>query len=154
MLSSKLQTDAATNVVTGKADVFYADSPVAGYAISQTDGQLQALGKDEGSVKQGIAIAKNDDQTTKAVQKAVQKLMDDGTYMKILKHWGVQSGALDKAEINPTDLSGPAGISGRQLVSVDIGGRDMLLRPSVMRRKPHSRRAHSLGNHRWGINRD
>ena len=26
--------------------------------------------------------------------------MDDGTYMKILKHWGVESGALDKAEIN------------------------------------------------------
>ncbi len=105
VLSSKLQTDAATNVVTGKADVFYADSPVAGYAISQTDGQLEPLGKDEGSVKQGIAIAKNDDQTTKAVQKAVQKLMDDGTYMKILKHWGVQSGALSEAEINPTDLS-------------------------------------------------
>ena len=40
-----------------------------------------------------------------AVQKAVQKLMDDGTYMKILKHWGVESGALDKAEINPTDLN-------------------------------------------------
>ena len=39
-----------------------------------------------------------------AVQKAVQKLMDDGTYMKILKHWGVESGAVDKAEINPTDL--------------------------------------------------
>ena len=105
VLSSKLQTDAATNVVTGKADVFYADSPVAGYAISQTDGQLEPLGKDEGSVKQGIAIAKNDDQTTKAVQKAVQKLMDDGTYMKILKHWGVQSGALSEAEINPTELS-------------------------------------------------
>jgi polar amino acid transport system substrate-binding protein len=24
--------------------------------------------------------------------------------MKILKHWGVESGALDKAEVNPTDL--------------------------------------------------
>jgi len=24
--------------------------------------------------------------------------------MKILKHWGVESGALDKAEINPTNL--------------------------------------------------
>ena len=24
----------------------------------------------------------------KAVQAALQKLMDDGTYMKILKHWG------------------------------------------------------------------
>ena len=28
------------------------------------------------------------------------RLMDDGTYGKILQHWGVESGALDKAEIN------------------------------------------------------
>ncbi|WP_270198522.1 transporter substrate-binding domain-containing protein [Bifidobacterium pseudocatenulatum] len=42
--------------------------------------------------------------TAKAVQAALQKLMDDGTYMKILKHWGVENGAIDKAEINPTDL--------------------------------------------------
>ena len=40
----------------------------------------------------------------KAVQAALQKLMDDGTYMKSLKHWGVENGAIDKAEINPTDL--------------------------------------------------
>ena len=40
----------------------------------------------------------------KAVQAALQKLMDDGTYVKILKHWGVENGAIDKAEINPTDL--------------------------------------------------
>ena len=96
--------EAATAVATGKADVFYADSPVAGYAISQTDGQLEALGDVEGVAKQGIAIKKGDQQLDEAVQKAVQKLMDDGTYMKILKHWGVESGAVDKAEINPTDL--------------------------------------------------
>ncbi|KAA8821963.1 ABC transporter substrate-binding protein [Bifidobacterium vespertilionis] len=104
VLSSKLQTDAATNVVTGKADVFYADSPVAGYAISQIGGQLEALGGNVGTAKQGIAIKKGDTAMDEAVQKAVTKLMDDGTYMNILKHWGVESGALDKAEINPTDL--------------------------------------------------
>ena len=102
--SYKRQAEAATAVATDKADVFYADSPVAGYAISQTDGQLEALGKDVGVVKEGIAIQKNNTKMATAVQKAVQKLMDDGTYMKILKHWGVESGALDKAEINPTDL--------------------------------------------------
>ena len=48
-----------------------------------------------------IAIKKGDSQTAEAVQKAMQKLMDDGTYTKILQHWGVESGALDKAEINP-----------------------------------------------------
>lgn len=74
-------------------------SPVAGYAISQTDGQLEALGDVEGVAKQGIAVKKGNTQLAEAVQKAVQKLMDDGTYMKILKHWGVESGALDKAEV-------------------------------------------------------
>ena len=104
ILSNKLQTDVTTNVVTGKADVFYADSPVAGYAISQTDDQLEALGEDVGVTKEAVAIKKGDSDTAKAVQAAMQKLMDDGTYMKILKHWGVESGAVDKAEINPTDL--------------------------------------------------
>lgn len=101
VMSSKLQTDVTTNVVTGKAEAFYADSPVAGYAISQTDGQLEALGEDVGVAKQGIAIKKGDTQMDEAVQKAVTKLMEDGTYDKILKHWGVESGAIDKAEINP-----------------------------------------------------
>ena len=99
--SSKQQTDATTAVVTGKADVFFADSPVVGYAIAQTEGQLEQLGKDFDSVPNAIAIKKGDSQTTEAVQKAMQKLMDDGTYTKILQHWGVESGALDKAEINP-----------------------------------------------------
>ncbi len=105
ILSNKLQTDVTTNVATGKADVFYADSPVAGYAIAQTEDTLEALGEDVGVTKEAVAIKKGDSDTAKAVQAALQKLMDDGTYMKILKHWGVESGAIDKAEINPTDLS-------------------------------------------------
>ncbi|KFI59464.1 ABC transporter substrate-binding protein [Bifidobacterium cuniculi] len=105
VLSSALQTDVTTNVATGKAVAFYADSPVAGYAIAQTDGQLESLGEDVGVTKQGIVVAKGDTQTAEAVQKAMQKLMDDGTYAQILELWGVQSGAIDKAEINPTDVS-------------------------------------------------
>ena len=68
--SSKQQTDATTAVVTGKADVFFADSPVVGYAIAQTEGQLEQLGKDFDSVPNAIAIKKSDSQTTDAVQKA------------------------------------------------------------------------------------
>ncbi len=105
ILSTKLQTAVTTNVSTGKADVFYADSPVAGYAISQSEGALEALGEDVGVTKEAVAIAKGDAETAEAVQAALQKLMDDGTYGKILKHWGVESGAIDKAEINPPDLS-------------------------------------------------
>ncbi|KAA8831053.1 ABC transporter substrate-binding protein [Bifidobacterium tissieri] len=99
--SSKLQTDVTTAVATGKADIFYADSPVAGYAIEQTGDTLQALGEDVGVTPEAVAIKKGDADTAKAVQAAMQKLMDDGTYKKILDTWGVSSGAIDKAEINP-----------------------------------------------------
>ena len=99
--SSKLQTDVTTAVATGKADIFYADSPVAGYAIEQTGDTLQALGEDVGVTPEAVAIKKGDADTAKAVQAAMQKLMDDGTYQKILDTWGVSSGAIDKAEINP-----------------------------------------------------
>ena len=104
VMSYKRQAEAATAVATGKADAFYADSPVAGYAIAQTEDTLEALGEDVGVTKEAVAIKKGDSDTAKAVQAALQKLMDDGTYMKILKHWGVENGAIDKAEINPTDL--------------------------------------------------
>jgi polar amino acid transport system substrate-binding protein len=36
----------------------------------------------------------------KAVQGALQALIDDGTYQKILDKWGVR-GAITKAEVNP-----------------------------------------------------
>ena len=72
--------------------------------VPQTEGTLEALGEDVGVTKEAVAIKKGDSDIAKAVQAALQKLMDDGTYMKILKHWGVETGAVDKAEINPTDL--------------------------------------------------
>ncbi|KFI89555.1 ABC transporter substrate-binding protein [Bifidobacterium ruminantium] len=100
VISSKLQTDVTTNVATGKADVFYADSPVAGYAIAQTNGELEMLGKAEGIAPEGIVVKKGDKQMDEALQKALQKLIDDGTYMKILKYWGVEDGAISKPEIN------------------------------------------------------
>jgi polar amino acid transport system substrate-binding protein len=34
------------------------------------------------------------------VQKALQKLIDDGTYLEILKKYGVEEGALQKATVN------------------------------------------------------
>ncbi|MCI1832375.1 MAG: ABC transporter substrate-binding protein [Bifidobacterium sp.] len=100
--SSKMQTDVTTAVATGKASVFYADTPIAGYAIKQTGDTLAVLGEDVGVAPEAVAVRKGDTKTAQAVQKALQKLMDDGTYAKILKTWGVSSGAISKAEINPT----------------------------------------------------
>lgn len=73
--SSKLQTDVTTAVASGKADIFYADTPVAGYAIKQTGDTLEALGEDVGVTPEAVAVKKGDSKTAEAVQKAIQKLM-------------------------------------------------------------------------------
>ena len=72
--------------------------------VNKLNEQCKA-GKATGMAKEAVAVKKGDTATAQAVQKALQKLIDDGTYMKILKHWGVESGAIDKSEINPTDVN-------------------------------------------------
>ncbi len=67
--------------------------------------RLEVLGEDTGVVPEAVAIKKGDTKTAEAVQKAIQKLMGDDTYKKILDTWGVGSGAIDKAEINPADAA-------------------------------------------------
>ena len=92
--------DAATNAVAlGQADALSADSPVTLYAISQTEGMLQAAGVSFDVAPYGIAVAK-DTGLTEAIQAAMQSLVDDGTYADILDTWGVSDGAIDEITIN------------------------------------------------------
>ncbi len=99
-LSFNDQPSASTAVVAGRADAMYSDTPVVEYAVKQT-GTLQVLGDPINVAPNGIVISKNDMQTTKAINAALQELIDNGTYMKILKSWGTTSGAVEKAVINP-----------------------------------------------------
>ncbi len=101
-LRYEAQSDVTTNLVGGKADLMWADSPIIAYAISQTDGKLEPLGDVFESAPQGIVVSKDDQKLTDAIQKAVQKLIDDGTYGTILKAWGNEAGAVKTAEVNPT----------------------------------------------------
>lgn len=94
------QADVTTNLVGGKIDVMYADSPVGQYAALQTGGQVEQLGDVTDAAPQGIAVAKDDAELTAALQAAMQHLMDEGVWADILDTWGV-SGALETAELNP-----------------------------------------------------
>jgi polar amino acid transport system substrate-binding protein len=97
------QTEATTAVVTGKADGMLADLPVIIDAVDKSNGQLESLGVNYDSAPYGIALPKNEanGDYAQAVQQAVQKLIDDGTYAKILEKWNVSSGAIETSEINP-----------------------------------------------------
>jgi len=97
-----LQTDVTSAVVTGKDDAELADSPVIANAIKQTNGKLQQVGEVYASAPYGIVVPKNSGDYAKAIQGAVQKLIDSGAYETILKNWGVEGGAIKTSEINPT----------------------------------------------------
>ncbi|PSL53784.1 amino acid ABC transporter substrate-binding protein (PAAT family) [Saccharothrix carnea] len=48
----------------------------------------------------GIGVDKDNPELTAALQKALQALIDDGTYGKILEAWDVEQGAVTKATVN------------------------------------------------------
>ena len=96
-----LQTDIATKVIGGQYDATFADSTVIGYTATQSDGKIEQVGDVVESAPQGVAINKNDEQLTQAVQKAMQYLMDNGYLKDILATYGAENAALTTAELNP-----------------------------------------------------
>lgn len=96
------QSDATAAVVSGKDDAMLADSPVVQYAVQQTNGQLQLVGKIYDSAPYGYVVPKNEDQFAQALKGAVQDLIDSGEYAKVLKKWGVDQGAISDPTVNPS----------------------------------------------------
>jgi polar amino acid transport system substrate-binding protein len=101
VVSLKNQTDVATRLVTGGVESMAAGSITTAYAIAQSDGKLQTLGDVYGASPVGIAVAKDDLPLADAVAQAMNKLIKDGSYKKILDAWGTGTGSIDKAEVNP-----------------------------------------------------
>ncbi|MDM7829856.1 ABC transporter substrate-binding protein [Cellulomonas edaphi] len=101
-LKYEKQSEVTTALVGGKADMMYADSPIIAYAIAQTGDKLEQLGDVFASAPQGIVVSKDDQALTDAVQKAMQKLIDSGDYLKILTAWGNEASAVETAELNPS----------------------------------------------------
>jgi polar amino acid transport system substrate-binding protein len=92
--------DAAANAVAlGQADAFSADSPVTLYAITQLKGKLHTAGKTFKAAPYGMAVAKGSGMA-KAVQAALQSMVYDGSYGRILDKWGVSDGGLKEITIN------------------------------------------------------
>ena len=96
-----LQTDIATKLIGGQYDATLADSTVIGYTGAQSAGKIEQLGDTFESAPQGVAVSKDDEKLTTAVQAALQYLMDNGYLSDILASYGAQDAALSTADINP-----------------------------------------------------
>lgn len=97
------QSEANLAVSSGRAQVGFLDSEVAAYVVKQSHGQFKLAGKPFGFAPYGIALPKNNGMT-KPILAAIQYLMKNGTYGKILAKWGVQGGAISNPKINATTI--------------------------------------------------
>lgn len=95
-----LQTEVTAAVAAGRASAMIADSLVVNYAVEQSGGKLERLGEPYSVSPTAIVVPKGDGQLTRAIQGAVQLLIEDGTYKRILGEWGVESNAVTRAVIN------------------------------------------------------
>ncbi|HUX03646.1 MAG TPA: ABC transporter substrate-binding protein [Acidimicrobiales bacterium] len=101
VLNYTTQTEANLAVTSGRADVGFLDSQIAGYMVSQSKGALKLVGKAVNVAPYGIATPKttNGHKLALAIRAALKVLVKNGTYHAILAHWGVVSGALPQSKI-------------------------------------------------------
>ncbi|MFF3749583.1 ABC transporter substrate-binding protein [Streptomyces sp. NPDC002018] len=95
-------TEAQTRVKSGGAAAGVNDYPVALDLARKADGgnAFEVVGEQVDAGPFGIAVNKDNTGLRDALKAAVDAIIEDGSYQKILEKWGATSGAIDKAAIN------------------------------------------------------
>lgn len=102
VLAFDRDTEALLQVKQGRAVADMNDFPVAAYNAKTAGGgnDFEVVGEQIDAGPYGIAVRKEDTQLRDALQKAMQAIIDDGTYAKVLDTWNVSQGAVTEATIN------------------------------------------------------
>ncbi|MFE0425436.1 ABC transporter substrate-binding protein [Streptomyces sp. NPDC058953] len=95
-------TEAQTRVKSGGAAAGVNDYPVALDLSRKADNgnAFEVVGEQIDAGPFGIAVNKENTALRDALKEAVDAIIADGSYAKVLKKWGAESGAIDKAAIN------------------------------------------------------
>ncbi|GAA1815740.1 ABC transporter substrate-binding protein [Agromyces neolithicus] len=99
--------DAQTALRAGKSDAYVADGYVAEYVAAHTeDGEAFDVVRDPENpsgfnpVYSGIGILKEETELIEVIRQALQALMDEGSYQKVLERNDLAPYAVDSAEVN------------------------------------------------------
>ncbi|MGW5331552.1 ABC transporter substrate-binding protein [Streptomyces bauhiniae] len=91
-----------TRLRSGGVDAASSDFPVAAYAVKTSGGgkDFEVVGDQVEAAPYGIAVAKKDTELRDALKAALNAIIKNGEYTKILQKWGAQDGAVKEAAVN------------------------------------------------------
>jgi polar amino acid transport system substrate-binding protein len=101
MLAFNDGNGAAEALMSRRADLFWLGSTAVSWFVEQSKGKSKVVGKYTDTSYIGVALPKDSDMAV-PLQAAIQHLIDDGTYAKIVTKWGLEGGAIKTAPLNPT----------------------------------------------------
>ena len=93
---------ATSSVVSGVNDASLADLPTSLFALQETGEQLEFIGDQYDAAPYGVLTHKDDTEMAEALSAAFNAIIEDGTYDTILQEWGIEVGALEASEVNPS----------------------------------------------------
>ncbi|MFC8225485.1 ABC transporter substrate-binding protein [Streptomyces sp. NPDC057287] len=95
-------TEAQTRVKSGGAVAGVNDYPVALDLARKANGgkDFEVVGEQVDAGPFGIAVNKDNTELRDALKEAVDAIIADGSYKKVLDKWGAGTGAIDKAVVN------------------------------------------------------
>ncbi|MEY2246681.1 ABC transporter substrate-binding protein [Streptomyces sp. BF23-18] len=93
---------AQTRLRGGGAAAGSSDFPVAAYAVKTSGGgkDFEIVGDQVEAAPYGIAVAKSNTQLRDALQAALDAIIKNGEYDKVIAKWGVDAGAVKTAVVN------------------------------------------------------
>jgi polar amino acid transport system substrate-binding protein len=83
-------------VQNGQVDAYLDTAETLGYYATKTGAQIQMAGDPFGTIKIGPATLKGNTELHNAIQQALNELVSDGTYSKIIDQWGQSDLSIQK----------------------------------------------------------
>jgi polar amino acid transport system substrate-binding protein len=110
-INFKLFSDSASTILAvsnRRVEGFMTDYAVGVYLTRTTNKTLSVLPGivPDSTDRAGIVIGKDNGQLAGAIQAALQSMIDDGSYAKVLDKWGLSDRAVKRATINDNQGSG------------------------------------------------
>lgn len=87
-------SEAGVRIIRDEADAFVADAPVVAHLVGMSKGRLAIAGAAYDPQMYGLAVGRDAAGLRTALEIALESMIEDGTYGRIMGKWGIQDGAL------------------------------------------------------------